>query len=344
MTKTGQTVDIDNKSYNYDVVDYFKFFFALCIVAIHTPLWGGAVYPLLLRLAVPYFFVASGFFVGLKVYCRSKVNWYAIIRRLLVKLLIFEPISISLILLYQSRNGYTFYESISIVVKHIIFYPYGALWYIQALIIAFLIISWAIKYKKLTSLLVLSLLGYFVALIMNNYYFLIVDCRGAKELVDNLLEVIISPRNGLFVGLLFVLIGMKVAEYKNMFIQNKRIIILLFCISYVFLVIESFALENLPSNDDGGLYLLYVVVVPLLFAITISISRRLPNSVLLRNLSTSIYLMHRPLLMILYPVLGGICVGPVSPELLYVLTVGICIVVSLVIFRFKITPLNRWLS
>lgn len=53
----------------YDIVDYFKFFFAICIVGIHANIFADSlVYPLVFRIAVPYFFVSSGFFFGKKLW------------------------------------------------------------------------------------------------------------------------------------------------------------------------------------------------------------------------------------------------------------------------------------
>lgn len=56
----------------FKTVDVLKFIFAIFVVCLHVPLTNPAIEawfePLFFRLAVPYFFVASGFFLGLKLY------------------------------------------------------------------------------------------------------------------------------------------------------------------------------------------------------------------------------------------------------------------------------------
>lgn len=66
----------------YQWVDISKFIFALCVVAIHANLFGqykidGWISPLMLRVAVPYFFVASGFFIGIKCYKQESYNGFS---------------------------------------------------------------------------------------------------------------------------------------------------------------------------------------------------------------------------------------------------------------------------
>lgn len=61
------------KDKNYDMVDLCKFIACICIVCIHTAAFsdfvsGGYYYisSCIFRIAVPFFFVTSGFFYGKK--------------------------------------------------------------------------------------------------------------------------------------------------------------------------------------------------------------------------------------------------------------------------------------
>lgn len=65
----------------FKCVDILKFVFSLCVLCIHCGLLKGhPVYnwinPLLFRLAVPFFFVASGFFIGQKIYTDGRFNGF----------------------------------------------------------------------------------------------------------------------------------------------------------------------------------------------------------------------------------------------------------------------------
>ena len=67
---------IQKKDIEYvNAVDVFKLLFSLCIVGIHTSVLSAFsgdvewyVMHLVFRLAVPYFFIASAFFYGVKIY------------------------------------------------------------------------------------------------------------------------------------------------------------------------------------------------------------------------------------------------------------------------------------
>lgn len=59
-------MQIKNKEYHF--VDFMKFFFMLCVIAIHSHIEnifgraGWYITHCIFRLAVPFFFIASGFF------------------------------------------------------------------------------------------------------------------------------------------------------------------------------------------------------------------------------------------------------------------------------------------
>jgi len=63
------------EKYNYNGVDLFKFFFAFCVIACHIHPYGVEEYKIfsiynfldtILNAAVPFFFIASGFFMARK--------------------------------------------------------------------------------------------------------------------------------------------------------------------------------------------------------------------------------------------------------------------------------------
>ena len=159
------------KCSTYQIVDILKFIFAICVVCIHSELFKGTelyewVSPLFFRLAVPYFFIASGYFLGKKIYTDEKFNgfdkWWNYLKRLFQKLIVFEPISIILRFCIFLAAGLSLIEIGEKVIKSIIFYPWGALWYIQALIVAVFISIPFIKKGKEVPLLLISIFLYFI--------------------------------------------------------------------------------------------------------------------------------------------------------------------------------------
>ena len=170
---------------DFKMLDILKFFFAICVVLRHTDLiedypineW---VAPLIFRISVPFFFVTSGFLLGLKVYNDDseisklyKKGGY--LGRLASKLFIFEPISIFLEIVLLILIGDSIKHIILYCGRSIVFYPFGALWYIQALLVAVLILVPFIKHKKEHVIILISLLLYVIGCLGNNYFFLIQD-------------------------------------------------------------------------------------------------------------------------------------------------------------------------
>ena len=137
----------------FPAIDILKFFFAILIMCLHGDLFDGSLYglyfeKLVVRLAVPFFFIASGFFYGRKIYAKNNLESITknYISRLAMKLLIFEPISI---LLNIAQSLFSTNQSVLVIllkaVQDILFYPRGALWYIQSIIVALIILLPFIK-------------------------------------------------------------------------------------------------------------------------------------------------------------------------------------------------------
>lgn len=135
-------------------IDIAKFFFCICIVCLHT---NGLnilqskdvewfLQQSILRLAVPFFFISSGYFFGVKWNVASNDDERKIIvkdycLRLLKPLVIFESINILIPLLQMALGSadkipaYLLSE-----IPKILFYPEGALWYVQASIVGVIMI------------------------------------------------------------------------------------------------------------------------------------------------------------------------------------------------------------
>ena len=73
VVKLKETENINNKKENYQLIDIFKFIGAIFVVMIHTNIMSDVnnniqwyVMNVILRIAVPFFFIASGFLFGKK--------------------------------------------------------------------------------------------------------------------------------------------------------------------------------------------------------------------------------------------------------------------------------------
>ena len=287
------------KDKNYDMVDLCKFIACICIVCIHTAAFsdfvsGGYYYvaSCVFRIAVPFFFVTSGFFYGRKLTRgttgKRKNLLCRYIKRLGIPLIFWEIVNIAIEVLKQ-----LFIKKLSVgavirnVVQSIVFYPYGALWYVQALLIAVIIITYVYERGWLNECLLISAGLYLIGLLGNTYYFLVAG-TGLQKIVDKYLTVFVSTRNAVFVALYFVSAGVRIAEYieKNGSFKVKRWHT---AVLYCLFVLETFVVKNYSSADDKSMFIAFLVLIPALFITVEESNLKVKNAKLLRSYSTGIY-------------------------------------------------------
>jgi len=296
----------------YELVDIIKLFFSICVVAIHSKIFqdnsryiGYVINHGIFRLAVPFFFVCSGYFLG------NKLNKFEntddkiteikkYIKRLIIPFIFWLIIGM-IRQIYDLRHDDVLII-INTIVKKIFFYPWGALWYILAVIIATIILIPFIKKQKIKYAVFLGSALYIFALFCNNYYFL-VENTVIDKIVTIYMNKFISARNGVFVGFLFVTLGFYLSEFiKNKDIKLKELIII-FIISYIILFLEMSFLYGKTTLDDNALFISFIVLIPSLLTILLKVSYSLNVKIdtkILRNYSTGIYFMHRPILDFIY--------------------------------------------
>lgn len=162
----------------YTSIDIFKFIFSVCVIGLHTNLTNNFyIIKLIFRLAVPFFFISSGFFYYSKIKGKSmqeiKIIKNKYIKRLLYPLLFWSIITCFLYFIIDVIKGKSVIMSLLCFIRSLLFYP-EVLWYVLALIIAIEIITDVIlKGKNKLIFIFLLIIGYLFALINNNYNFII---------------------------------------------------------------------------------------------------------------------------------------------------------------------------
>ena len=330
---------------NYICIDYLKLFFCFCVVAIHSEIFFNfdnnfdfLIYHGLFRQAVPFFFVATGFFLGIKLFKLNDLNEKnkvinKYIKRLLVPYIFW--------LLVSSYGVFIKFDG-SLIIRILKFFrmvllsPWSALWYIWATIIFLLIYKLLINVTKdklnHKVLLIISLVLYVFALLCNNYYFVIENTFIGK-IVDLYLKVFVTARNGVFVSL-FLVIGLLFAKYQNKInnISRKKIGILTF-ISLVLLFIEVYLTKNCNFMDDRSLYISFIFYIPLLFMLASSYTSNKDSS-MCRNLSTGIYFTHCVTIHYLKFILT-------NNYIIYIATIAIDIVILLILYKINNKYINK---
>lgn len=296
----------------YTTVDLLKFIFCLFVIALHANLFetilgetGFYITRFISGLAVPYFFVASGYFLGGKYKSTDKANHKHILssylKRLLYPFVVFSIMNITQALSTELISGIGKWSALKRVIQHIVFYPYGALWFVQALIVAAILMYPIMKFKNGVNIcLIAGVVLYAFALICNNYYF-VVENTPLANIVDLYLKYCITARNGLFVGVVFLALGMKCYEIKNSQKQLRHsVIYFLTVLTFALYIIEVVLLHISDAKyvDNRAYYIMFLFLIPLLFLSSVLFNLKIPYSVSIisRNLSTGMYYLHCPVL------------------------------------------------
>lgn len=346
---------------SYPIVDIMKFFLCICVIALHSNATNFLpkniqyfIQKLIFRVAVPYFFIASGFFLGRKLKNGGCSSWQTIksyCLRLLKPFIVFSIINIVQHFITGGNNyGLLLLE----IIQHVIFYPYGALWYIQASIIGALLLYPFIKKNRILLALIIGVVLYIFALLCNNYYFIVNDTIFG-EFINSYLSICVTGRNGLFVGFFFLTLGIACEKFYSKTDISKHKILILFISFFLLYFVECFLIWKFALNlikDDGALYITHILVIPALFLVTIFFGKdkTIQNTRLFRNLSTGMYFLHRPILWcfsVFFELLNRIFKSSTLQTIiiflkqgyiLFILTIIVCGGICLISYRCKKEP------
>ena len=284
----------------YQWIDIFKFFFCICIIALHSDIQLPGAYwidKLLFRLAVPFFFVSSGFFLSKS--CKKRSIDVAVKRYCLRLLELLAAFSIIWILQFWVDcviNKIGLGNTLLQTLQHILFLPNNGLWYIHASIVGALLMIPFFTNGHIGTAIGIGFVLYGFALLCNNYYFLIQDSI-LQPLIDSYTKIFIGPHNGIFVGFLFLALG----AFTEQHLQNypRGILCMLLAVSYAIYTVEVVIVSrHVTKTDDGAFYLNLVFVAPLLIALLVKQTGwfNLERTIQMRHLSTGMYLLHLPLM------------------------------------------------
>jgi len=289
----------------YSTIDLSKYFFCLCIIALHTHLLSFLptfqyyiIEKNLFRLAVPFFFISSGYFLASKWY-KYDGGFHVIKRyckRLMLPLIVFSLVYISQYAIYSFFfNGKDIVHISLVLARNILFYPMGALWFVQACIVGAILLYPFLIRQKLSLAIICGIILYGIGQLFNSYSFIM----GEWEERDLVLSYCVSLRNGFTMGLLWLALGFK-CYLINKEQPSRSVLIAILIIGLLLQFIETTIIFYASSNnlaDDGSLFMSQLIVVPamLLLLLQTKIEINEDISIRLRNLSTGMYFLHTPL-------------------------------------------------
>lgn len=328
----------------YNAIDLARIIAAVLVICVHTdPLFHYSstgnyfLVTVLARLAVPFFFVTSGFFFGNKIKLGHSSEselpiLLPVIKRLIALYIAWTMMYLPIQIYAWTRSGGSWSYWLTYLQKLFFEGSYYTLWYLTGLIFAMAFSYLLFKIFKPGKVLLITLMLYIVGTLLQSYY----DVFESESLLSWYYSIFLTTRNGLFFGSLFVSLGIYMAHHKQNLSKkwNSRLFILFF----ILLTIEAFNLEDLDFTKGSGMWLMLVPTVFFLFKILQKIhlrDRRIYQY--LRPLSFLLYVSHGLFLIIFASIFK-------VDSLLYFSIVFICTClfsISIIYFSARLEILKR---
>lgn len=287
------------KNKGYTGIDYFRCIAALLVIAIHTsPLASfNETADFLLtrgvaRIAVPFFFMTSGFFL-------LSTNKYQP-EKLISFIKKTAWIYVFSIILYIPINIYNRYFQIDHlllnIIKDILFDgTLYHLWYLPASLLGAMISWYLVKWLDYPKALTAAGILYLIGLFGDSYYGLIQNTVCFNNFYNFIFQITDYTRNGIFFAPVFFILGGKIADKKRFLTFSKCIYG--FIISFAIMMAEAVLLHYYNFQRHDSMYIFLLPSMYFLFHILLSFKgKRLAR---LRMLSLIIYVIHPMMIVII---------------------------------------------
>lgn len=271
-------------------IDRFRIIAAAMVIAIHTsPLFSISqttdfiLVNIICRVAVPFFFIANGFFLYKS---QRQKPLLSFVKKISVYYFI-------CILFYLPLNIYAGYFksgfSASSLIKDILWNgTFYHLWYFPAAILGAAVAFWLDKQLGLKPALIISAVLYTIGLGGDSYFGVVSAVPAINSFYNLVFNIFDYTRNGLFFAPLFVLLGFHFAN--NTPKQSNRFYSLGLCASFVLMLMEALLLYSFDVMRHSSMYLFLPAVMFFLFNILMQkTGAGLP---VFRRASLYVYIIH----------------------------------------------------
>lgn len=292
---------IENKIKVYSNMDIMKFIAAIFVCFLH----GGSFYEygevglylhsIIFRLAVPLFFMMSGFFLGQKILrCKNdreveKQVYVNYIKRLLVPYIGWSVFYILFLLLKENTLGlYTFLTYFKLVVC---LKSPTIVWYMGALIGIVIILIHMNNKRRLIRLIIFSTICIYIGTLFNAYDFILIN-TPIGILIQWLKDTFISQDNIWCMGLFYTTIGFYLGKYGIPKRFNKiSINVIGFVVAMILITVETYYIINQTGTYHQNLIFQPVAVVGLFLSLVLLPQLNI-STLYFRKTSSIVYYIH----------------------------------------------------
>ena len=331
----------------YPLINAAKLYCAVLVVLIHAleipdgHYWGHLFKSTLSSQAVPFFFIASGFFFkkNRDIVQDKKQFTLNYVKHLLTFYLVWVFISAPEILhqyLTKYPDGSFFYLS-ALIFRRVLCAGYGVFWYLLVLAESALVLGFILKKERLTY--ILAVLGICLDLI----YQTDISLPGFRTFNQLIYLVFSWNNNFLMKGLPYMAIGVYFANYCGGWTLKVKHLLVAYVSAFLIHVVV-FAVVHSAGGNPDRFTILYPIQAILLFLVSVSAECSvIPESIIreCRSVSSAIYCLH---CFMIYYVINPIIGINANVFIRVTVAVGLSVGLYWIVKTIKFRPLMRLIT
>lgn len=334
---------------HYNSLDLLKFLLSLFIVAIHSGLGGAWIYPIA-RIAVPVFFILSGFFTFRKINAfetqsdKNHVVWSITKRYLLLYAFWFILLfPVTVLLRGYFKNGII--NGLLTIIKSFLFTStFQGSWYLMACIQGILITYFLSLKLSNRTIFLITLPFYLFATATSKYSLLIQQNNSLSHLVDILSGPYPSPCGSTIISMMYIILGKTIADGSFKEVTTRTCLLTLAGCIMALLAEYGFLsrTDYFVFSCDCWFMLAPTALVITLLAMRVDLSCSFCHT--LRKVSTLIYCSHMAIIYILSILFYKLNVTDTNGILTFTITLSLSLLMSTIFLHLEKHPSFKFLS
>lgn len=309
----------------YAGIDCFRMIAALLVVAIHTsPIASFSetgdflLTRVIARVAVPFFFMTSGFFL-ISGYSRNAEKLRSFVKRLVL-------LYMAAMLIYLPINIYNDYfqmdHLLPNMIKDIVFDgTLYHLWYLPASITGAAIAWGLVKKLNYQKALIVAFVLYLIGLFGDSYYGIAESVSCLNCFYHLIFQVTDYTRNGIFFAPIFFILGGLIADNRPKIALGGCICG--FVISFGLMVTEAVTLKHFDLQRHDSMYLFLLLCMYFLFRLILYFKGK--RCIGLRTIALIVYIIHPMMIVMIRMCAKGLHLQKVLVENSFLHYLAVCL-------------------